>query len=181
MPTKSGTGTSSTPWFITRIASLLFGDYLHHAPSYGTLGEKLTMAWAKERTATLFDRHFGQQADSAGLNRNNAFWVALGERLTKKSTTQAESTEAGNTATAIEETAFCICTVGPAARNRAHGPHANQAPQANEVQDKEPGCVPCLGQREGRHGSDLQQDQQPGCVPCLGQRGRRNNGTIAVG
>jgi hypothetical protein len=43
----------------------LFGQYLHHVPSYGTHEEQVLAAVCRERTELVFETHFGTPADKA--------------------------------------------------------------------------------------------------------------------
>ncbi len=93
----------------------LFGDFLHHVPSYGGPEEKLLMAAAREQSEALFEKHFGQDVQQ----QETAFCICMaGHEATAKE--QAASQEAG-----------CVPCFG-------------QQPK-KQAADQEAGCVPCLG------------------------------------
>lgn len=139
----------------------VFGDFLHHVPSYGTPEERRTMTAARQQSEVLFQRHFGSRSRESKTVRTEeasqeVFWTVLAEI---KGTPQE-----------VGRQAFCHRNMAGQRKSRTAVPAVRGSdgavlpvPRHQEQARTEDGCVPCLGQAPKE-----QTEAAAGCVPCFG-------------
>jgi hypothetical protein len=161
----------------------LFGDYLHHVPSYGTPEEKRAMAAARHQSEALFQQRFGSRSrDSQTVKQvpaqgsaSEPFCICMAASKSRAAETTQESfwTSLGKikgTAQTVARIAFCNAAPAGQKKSRtavsaARGSDeaALHVPRTQETAQADEGCVPCFGRSQKD-----QTEAATGCVPCFG-------------